>query len=41
MNSEEFWTWMDSCPSKEWFVADIETGCARVFFTYEEQEEEE
>ena len=40
MSAEEFWAWLNSCPSTEWFVSDVETGCARVFFTYEEEEDE-
>lgn len=40
MSRADFWKWMDTCPSKEWFVAEDEGDGLRIFFCVDEEEEE-
>ena len=32
MSYEEFWEWMDTCPSKEWFLADDDGEGVNLYF---------
>ena len=40
---EKFYEWLDTCPIPEdfYFVADFEFGYCRVFFSFDETEEED
>lgn len=40
MSRDDFWKWMDTCPSKEWFVAEDEGDGLRVFFCVDDEEDE-
>ena len=40
MSRADFWKWMDTCPSKEWFVAEDEGDGLRVFFCVDGEEDE-
>ena len=40
MSKADFWKWMDTCPSKEWFVAEDEGDGVRVFFCIDDEEDE-
>ena len=41
LKRSEFWKWMDTCPSKEWFQADDDGQGVRIYFPVDEDEEED
>jgi len=41
LKRSEFWKWMDTCPSKEWFQADDDGQGIRIYFPVDEDKEEE
>ena len=36
MNFEEFWAWLDTCPTHKWDVVEIEGDYCRVIFPIDE-----
>jgi hypothetical protein len=36
MNRQEFFEWLNTCPSHDWDIITDETGCTRIVFMYEE-----
>ena len=41
LKRSEFWEWMNTCPSQEWFQADDDGNGVRIYFPLNEDEEKE
>ena len=41
MNREEFWEWMNTCPTHKWDVLQSEGDYCRILFPLEEEDDDE
>jgi len=41
MNNEDFWEWMDTCPTHKWEVVQHEYGYCRIIFPLDEEEDDD
>ena len=41
MSREEFFEWLNTCPSHKWEIISDEFGNTRVLFIYDEEEDDE
>ena len=41
MNREEFWAWLDTCPTHKWDVVQIEGDHCRVLFPLDEEDDDD
>lgn len=39
MNRNQFFEWMNTCPTDQWFVVEIESDYCRVLFPLDEEDE--
>jgi len=41
MTSEEFWAWLDTCPTHHWDVVEWEGDYCRIIFPIDDEEDDE
>jgi len=41
LQKKDLWAWLDTCPTHEWDVVDIDGGCMRIIIPFDDPEEGE
>ena len=41
MNREEFWAWLDTCPTHKWECVQIEGDYCRIIFPLDEEDDDD